>query len=205
MAESIKVNIDVFREKTAEEFTKALADPAGKLETGSACAVAAALSAALLERVAAIVAAERPEDQRAAYILKNAGILRGYMVHLIDEDVKSRGPLHKAELDGKKQEIEAARQPAVAICAEIANMMCQCLEFMDELKELCPKSALHYLGESANFAMSAVKGARLYIVDMADKSTDETYRFVIRRENEITLEKYSQVAQRVLDRAEEAI
>lgn len=205
MAEKIVIDVDVFRDKTAGDFTKALADPAGKLETGSACAVAASLSAALLTRVAAVVAGERPEDERAAYILKNAEILRGYMVHLIDEDVKSRGPLRKAKLSGKRQEIDAARQPAVAICAEIINMMGQCIDFMDELTAVCPKESAHYLGESANFALSAIRSARLYIIDMADKSSDETYRFVTRRENEITLQSCVQAAERVLAFAEASI
>ncbi len=205
MAEKIMINVDVFKDKSAGDFTQALADPEGKLETGSASAVSAALAAALLERVAAICVKEQPEEERTAYIHKNAGILRGYMVHLMDEDVRSRGPLHKAMLDGKRQEIEAARQPAVAICAEIINMMAQCLDFMDELKDVCPGDALHYLGEGARFAMAAIESARLYVVDMADKSSDETYRFVVRRENEITLAACTKTAQRVFDKAEQAV
>ena len=37
-----KLVIDIFRTKPADEFTKAIADPDGKLETGSAAADAAA-------------------------------------------------------------------------------------------------------------------------------------------------------------------
>ena len=41
-----KLVIDIFRTKTADDFTKAIADPDGKLETGSAAADPAALAAA---------------------------------------------------------------------------------------------------------------------------------------------------------------
>ena len=41
-----KLVIDIFRTKTADDFTKAIADPDGKLETGSAAADAAAIAAA---------------------------------------------------------------------------------------------------------------------------------------------------------------
>lgn len=196
-----KLVIDVFRNKTADEFTKALSDPESKLETGSASAAAASLAAALLLRAAKLTAKEQAENDRIAYIVKNSEVLRDYMVHLIDEDVKCRAPLHKAEFDGRPQEIEAARHPAVAICAEVVNMMCQCLDFAAELTELCPRDALHYLAESAHLALAAIYSARLYIVDMSDKCADETYRFVTRRENDITLEHYKAVAETVFTKA----
>ena len=54
MAEGIK--IEVYRLKNADELTKTLADPASRIETGSAAAVTAALAASLLERAAAMTA-----------------------------------------------------------------------------------------------------------------------------------------------------
>lgn len=200
-----KLVIDVFRNKTADEFTKALSDPEGKLETGSASAVSASLAAALLLRAARLTSKEQTENERIAYIVKNSEILRDYMVHLIDEDVKCRAPLHKALFDARPQEIEAARHPAVAICAEIVNMMCQCLDFAAELKELCPHHALHYLAESAHLALASINSARLFIVDMSDKCQDETYRFVTRRENDITLERCTSLAETVFAKANTVI
>ena len=139
------------------------------------------------------------------YIVRNGEILRKYMVRLIDEDVKARGPLKRALREGGAYEIEASRQPAVAICGEIINMMHQALELAQELSSVCPKSALHHLGESAELAMAAIRSARLYILDMAEKSTDETYRFVVRRENEITLEQCTALASAVSAAAEAAV
>ena len=203
MAEGIK--IEIYRQKNADEFSGLLADPEARVDTGGAAAATAALAAALLKRAAGLTARVQPEHARVAYILRNAEILRSYMVHLIDEDVKSRQPLRRAMKEGGAQEIEAARQPAVAIPAEIVNMMGQMLELTKELCPLCPADALHYLGESAELGMAAIRSARLFIVDMSDKCTDETYRYVVRRENEITLEACSACAAEIRAAAEAAI
>ena len=138
MAEGIK--IEIFRMKNAEDFTRSLADPASRMETGSGSAMTAAVAAALLGRAAAMTAEQVQGNERVDYILRNAEILRGYMVHLIDEDVKSRGPLKRAMKEGGEREIEAARQPAIAIPGEIINMMGQMLELADELRPGAPKT-----------------------------------------------------------------
>ena len=124
------------------------------------------------------------------------------MVHLIDEDVKCRGPLKRAMMEGEARNIEAARQPAVSICGEIMNMMGKLLELARELCPLCPKEARHYLAESAELAMAAARTARCYIVDMAAYSTDETYRFVTRRENELLLEQFAPLAEEIIKSVE---
>ena len=167
MAEGIK--IEIFKLKNADELTKALADPETRIDTGSAAAMNAALAMALLERAAGHTVKALPENERADYIFRNAEILRTYMVHLIDEDVKSRGPLRKALKEGDERKIEATRQPAVAIPGEVINMMNQALELGAELAGFCPKDALHYLGESAELSLSAIRAARLFILDMSDK------------------------------------
>lgn len=203
MAEGIK--IEIFKLKNADELTKSLADPESRLDTGSGAAMTAALAMSLLERAAALTVKTLPDNERADYIFRNAEILRTYMVHLIDEDVKSRGPLRKALKEGDDRKIEATRQPAVAIPSEVINMMGQALELAKELAALCPKDALHYLGESAELSMAAIRSARMFILDMSDKCSDDTYRFVIRRENEITLKACEECAAQVIAAAEAAI
>ena len=180
-----KLVIEIFKEKNADEFTKSLAAADSRMETGSAAAMTAALAMSLCARAA--VAAEQ-SDEKVAYLVRNLETLRQYMVHLIDEDVKCRGPLRRAIKEGDVRTVEAARQPAVCIDEEIINMMLQALELMPQLAELCPKDSLHYIGEAAELACAAVRAARLYILDMARYSTDDTYRFVIRRENELSLD-----------------
>ena len=203
MAEGIK--IEIFKLKNADELTKSLADPESRLDTGSGAAMTAALAVSLLERAAALSLKALPENERADYIFRNAEILRTYMVHLIDEDVKCRGPLRRALKEGDERKIEATRQPAVAIPGEIINMMNQALELSRELVPLCPKDALHYLGESAELSMAAIRSARMFIIDMSDKCSDDTYRYVIRRENEITLKACETCAAEIIKAAENAI
>ncbi len=203
MAEGIK--IEIFKLKNADELTKSLADPESRLDTGSGAAMTAALAVSLLERAAALSVKALPENERADYIFRNAEILRTYMVHLIDEDVKCRGPLRRALKEGDERKIEATRQPAVAIPGEIINMMNQALELSRELVPLCPKDALHYLGESAELSMAAIRSARMFIIDMSDKCSDDTYRYVIRRENEITLKACETCAAEIIKAAENAI
>ena len=203
MAEGIK--IEIFKLKNADELTKSLADPESRLETGSGAAMTAALAMSLLERAAAVTVKALPENERVDYIFRNAEILRTYIVHLIDEDVKSRGPLRKALKEGDERKIEATRQPAVAIPGEVINMMGQALELAKELTALCPNDVLHYLGESAELSMAAIRASRMYILDMSDKCSDDTYRYIVRRENEITLKACEECAAEVIAAAEAAI
>ena len=198
MAEmKIKINVDIFRKKNPEEFTLALADPKGKPETGSAAASVAAMASAFLLRAANVIAAEKPEDERIQYIVKNAEILRSYMVHLIDEDVKCRAPLARALKEGGAREIEASRHPACAICNEIVCMMEKCLEFAVELSDSCPRAERHHLAECGELAMAAIRSAQYYLLDVAGQSTDDTFAFVTKRENEMVLEQYGAMLDRL--------
>ena len=206
MAEKEKIIIDIFRNKTADEYTRALADPNAKVDTGSGAAWIAAVSAAFMCRAAGLAAKTVEGNERLDYIARNAEIIRGYMVQLIDEDVKCRGPLRMALRENDERRIEATRQTAVSICAEIINMMSQALELMQELTEICSAGdAMPYLAEAAVSALGAIRAARLYIVAMADKSPDDTYRYVIRRENEITLERCEELAAGISAKAEAGI
>ena len=189
-----KILVEVFKKKTAEELSQALADPDSRLETGSGSAITASLAAALLCRAAAITARKQEGNESLDYILRNGEILRSYMVHLIDEDVKSRGPLNRALKEGEPRAIEAARQPASAIPAEIVNMMGKLLELTEELCALCPGEAAHYLAESTELAVASASCARDFILDMASYCSDETYRFVTRRENELLMEQLESAA-----------
>lgn len=200
-----KLVIDIFRTKPADEFTKAIADPDGKLETGSAAADAAAIAAALICRAAKLTAKTVENNDRVDYIARNSDIIRGYMVHLIDEDVKCRGPLRMAKKEGDARKIEACRQTALSICTEIINMMSQLIDMAKELSAICPADALYYAAEGTELALAAVKITRMYIVSMASKSPDETYRYVTRRENELTLEACSAAAAEVTAKAEESL
>lgn len=193
-----KISIEIFRRKDAEDFTKALSDPESRTAVGSGAAMTAAISAAYLHRAAALCAQDKAADERLDWLLRNSETLRTYMVNLIDEDVKCRGPLRRAIKEGDARAIEAAHQPAVAIANEIVNMMTQCLDLLNELKPSASGEAKTYVTAAAEFAMAAIRASMHYSVDMSLACEDETYRFITRRENEMTLEQYSKVYESIL-------
>lgn len=203
MAEGIKIQI--YRNETADSLTKKLADPSENADIGSAAAASAALAASMLARAALQIREARGEDEKLDWYVRNTEILRSYMVKLIDEDVKCRGPLRMAKKEGDARKIEACRQTALSICTEIINMMSQLIDMAKELSAVCPAGALCYAAEGTELALTAVKITRMYIVSVAAQSPDETYRYVTRRENELTLEACSAAAAEVTAKAEESL
>lgn len=193
-----KIIIDIWKKKDAEEFTKALADPESRVEAVSAAAYTAACASAAIKRAAELAKKARGENERLEYISRNAEILRTYMVHLIDEDVKSRAPLRKAMSEGIKVNIEAAYESAACIPTEIINMMQKLMELARETCDFCDTDSLHYVGEGACLAKAAADSCCVYVLDLAGKSDDETYRFVAKRENEITFDALTEFFNEVM-------
>lgn len=200
-----KYIIEIFRKKDPDELTAALADPGGKLDVGSAAALSAADACAMALRAARVVEEERGSSERLAYILRNLDKLRSYFVYLIDEDVKGRSIMRRAVKDGDPQKIEAARQPASAISDEIICQMINVMDLIEELSDsLSPKSAV-CLGSAVELAMSSIYSARLFVLSIARESSDETYSYVVRRENEIRLDALLPKAEKLRDAVELAL
>lgn len=198
-----KFIIEIFRKKDPEELTAALADPAGKLDIGSAAALSGAESFALALRGARITAQQHGDDERLGYILRNLEKLRSYLVYLIDEDVKGRNIMKRAVKEGDPHKIDAARQPAAAISDEVICQMINLVDLVDELIAFAPKESAVYLADAVELAMSTFRSARNYAVLLANGSSDETYSFIVRRENEIRLEALRPKAEKILAWAEE--
>lgn len=192
-----KLVIEIYRKKDPEELTRLLSEPESKLDLGSAAALAAADACAMGLRAAKRTATEVSGNERLDYILRNLEKLREYMVYLIDEDVKCRSLLRRAEKKGDEREIDAARQPACCICEEIINQMGNTLNLLSELADLGKQGSM-YISAAVHMSMAAMQSAMAFVLDMSAKSSDDNYVFVTRRENEITLENYSSAAQAVL-------
>lgn len=200
MAETLK--IEIFRKKLPDELTKALSEPDSRTDIGSGAALSAAAAAAYMIRAAALTAEEKGNTEQLDYFCRNGEILRSYMIHLIDEDVKSRGPLRKAMKEGDPRNIDAARQPAAAIANEIINMMNQLLDLLSQLAEICSGEAKRFVAASADLAMGALRASMRYVLDMGAKNSDETYRYIVKRENEITLDACRQTYANILEKVE---
>ena len=193
-----KLKIQIFRNKNAEELTKDLSDPECRADTGSAAALTAALASSQLERAALQSEIVYPENEDVKYIVRNAEILRAYMVRLIDEDVKCRGPLRRAMKEGGEREVEAARQTAVCICQEIIAMSGKGFELLLKIRPLCEDDSRYLLSSAAELFMSTVKACIAYILHMGQFSTDDTYQYILRRENELTLSEYSKIYEEII-------
>lgn len=195
-----KIIIEIYKTKTADELTKLIADADSKLDTGSAAAIQAATAAALLCRAAGICQ-KTQSGERLDYIQRNAAKIREYMIYLIDEDVKARAPMKKHVADGSDERtIEASRQVAVSITNEIVNMMGNSLDLMRELSNIAVEDAKRFIAEAAVTALAAMRCAASYTGYIDGLSRDETYRFVAKRENEISLERYTAVCDEIIAR-----
>ena len=199
MAEGIKIQI--YRNETADNLTKKLSDPEEKADIGSAAAASAALAASLLARAAVRIREARGENEKLDWYVRNTEILRGYMVKLIDEDVKCRGPLRRALKEGDDRRIEAARQAAVSICLEIVNMMGQCIDLALEMTALAGGDAKAELAAGADLAYGASLAAGRYILQMSRLSPDDTYRYVMKSENDLTMRAQKEAYDRVIGAA----
>ncbi len=200
-----KFIIEIFRKKDPEELTSALADPDGKLDIGSAAALCGAEACAMALRGARIAAKEHSGEERMEYLLRNFDKLRSYMVYLIDEDVKGRNIMKRAIKEGDPQKIEAAREPAAAISDEVICQMINLVDLIEELSVFAPKESAIYLGSAVEFALSSIRSARLFAVHLARGSSDDTYSFIVRRENEIRMEALLPKTEKILAWVEEQL
>ncbi|MBQ9663990.1 MAG: cyclodeaminase/cyclohydrolase family protein [Oscillospiraceae bacterium] len=192
-----KIKIEILKNDTVDALTAKLSDPEGRPDAGSAAASSAAFAAALLERAAREAAQGPEQNEKLEWYVRNTEILRSYMVKLIDEDVKCRGPLRRAMTEGDEHRIEASRQTAVSICLEIVNMMGKTLEMAEELLPYADRTAKYHLAESADLAYGASLAAGRYVLYMSSLSSDDTYQYVMRRENELTMQEQKAVYDRV--------
>jgi len=194
-----KLVIEVFKTKNIEDFTKSISSADCRAQSGSAAAATASIAGALFVRAAARFSENSDNTGRVDYIRRNAEILRTYMVHLIDEDVKCRAPLRKALKEGDSRAVEAAYHTACEINSEIINMMNIALELMREGVAYCDLDSAHLLKQAATLALSTVDVCIEEILHICSKCTEESFIYVSRRENEITrnlcFENYTAIMQ----------
>ena len=199
-----KLTIEILKNDTVDTLTSKISTPEARPEAGSAAAASASFASALLERAAKEIARNvesGEQSEKLDWYVRNAEILRDYMVRLIDEDVKCRGPLRRVLKEGDDRRIEAARQTATSICLEIVNMMGKALEMADELLAFADRNAKFHLVECADLAYGASLAAGRYILYLSGMSCDDTYRYVMRRENELTMTAQKEIYDRLTEAA----
>ena len=81
-------------------------------------------------------------------------------------------------------------------------MMEKELELLEELAALCPSDAKHFAAESADLAYAAIRACMRVCIYWGDLSTEDTRRYVIRRETELQLQEIDPLYKRVIDKLE---
>lgn len=181
-----KLLIEIYKNKNCDELSKEVADAGSRLQTGSGISACASMAAAIACRGAVSL----PQDnERCDYLRRNFELIRKYMVELIDKDVQCRAPLRRARKEGGEREIEASLRAAVSIQEEIVCMMSNLIDLIDEACNYSCGEDKYMYQQASQLAMGVMNSARYAILSLSDLSVDDTYRFVTRRENEITIEQ----------------
>ncbi|MCR5663985.1 MAG: cyclodeaminase/cyclohydrolase family protein [Oscillospiraceae bacterium] len=198
-----KFKIEIYRKKDPDELTGILAETDGRLEVGSAAALTGAEACAFALKAARQARDAGMSGERIEFMLRNFEKQREYLVYLIDEDVKAGKIMKRAVKEGEAQKIEAARGPACAISDEVINQMTHILELLEELGGTAPAACAVSLGCAAELCLAAIRCARLFVVGVSRESSDDTYRFIVRRENEIRMQELLPKAEALLSRVEQ--
>ena len=193
-----KLVIEILKKLPFEDLSVRLADSSEKIDSGSGACITASVAASFLKRAAEKARKlETGDQERIDYICRNTEIIRNYMVHLIDEDVRCRGPLRKASETGDPDKIDACCQSACAIAFETVEMMKYLLGFCEELTVFFTDDIPHYVFEAASLAYASVETASAYINSVTRLNDDETYIFVTNREAEIFLEECGKLKKKI--------
>lgn len=189
MAEKINISdlkFETYTDKKLTAFNQMIADADNKFGIGSLAAEAAANCAALALRAVNKTASE---DKQLAAAAKDLETMRGYFVHLIDEENKAKAPLEKRlQNNGPDEEVEGGVRTACAIVDEVLYAVIKVVEVLDSVSDkLCPCTA-HIAATSLLFARTAMDTVRLELAMYSTMMNEEVYARTTRREPEIAIE-----------------
>ena len=206
MAEKINIadlKVEFFADKTVKKISQSIADPESKLGLGSLAAESAAESAALVLRAVRMTASDDAAMKKAETDLET---LRGYFIHLLDEENKAKLPLEKRlEASAAENEIEAGYRTACMIPDEVLYSTISLIDVIDGISDkLCPCTA--YLCAAAiNYAKLAMNTVRLLLAEYSTKMIEEVYAHTTRREPEIAIEGIAGKADGLIEKFEAMI
>ena len=189
MAEKINIGdlkFESYADKPLKVFSEMTANPNNELGMGSMAAEAAANAAALALRA---VSKTGSEDEAMSTAAKDLETLRGYFVHLMDEENKAKAPLEKRQKNNAPdEEIEAGVRTACAIVSEILYSAIRVVEILDSVADkLCPCTA-HIAASALLFVRTALDTARVQLAWRSTQMNEEVYARTTRREPEIAIE-----------------
>ena len=193
-----------FSDKNAKAFTEALADPKSKLGVGSVSAFSSAEAAALMLRAVRCCPSDDPAMIKADADLEK---LRGYFVHLIDEENKAKLPLEKriGKDDVPEIELEAAYKTACIIVTEVLYSTITLIEVFDGVADKLCSCCAASSAAALFLARSSMEGCRLLLAGYASEMKDEVSAHTTRREPELAIEGISDKLNALINRLEAKI
>ena len=206
MAERINISdlkFETYADKSLKTFSKMIAEPDNKFGIGSLAAEAAANCAALALRAINKTGTEDAELQAAA---KDIETMRGYFVHLIDEENKAKAPLEKRLANnGSEEEIEGGVRTACAIVDDILYAVMDVVKLLDSVSDkLCPCTA-HTAAAAVFFARTAMDTVRVQLAMYSGMMNEAVYARTTRREPEIAIEGFAPTMDALLKKLEAMI
>ena len=189
--------IDRFADKSLTEFTRETASAEGKPGGGSVLALCGACAASLGLMVSNLTVGKEKYKQYEDDIrscAKELEILRTYLVHLVDEDIKAFAPLAKyAPMDKSDPSVtehyQASLRLACAIPTEVMYKMTECAGVLAELAEKGCLGAVSDAGVALQLCKAVMEGARFTCLANVKYFDDDVYAMTVRREFEIVFQE----------------
>ena len=203
MAEKINIadlKVDCFADKTVKRYTEAIADADSKLRLGSIAAVTAAEAAAMAMKAIRLTASGDEAMKKAEADLET---LRGYFVHIIDEENKARKPLEKRiDENASQKELEGGYLTACMMIDEVLYSSIQMMEVLDKIADkICPCAAI-YCAAAVRYARTAMDAVRLMHRMYGARIKEDVCAHTVSREPEIAIEGNTELAEKLIAKFE---
>ena len=206
MAEKINIadlKVDCFADKTVKRYTEAIADADSKLRLGSIAAVTAAEAAAMAMKAIRLTASGDEAMKKAEADLET---LRGYFVHIIDEENKARKPLEKRiDENASEKELEGGYLTACMMIDEVLYSSIQMMELLDRIADKIAPTAAVYAAAAVRYARTAMDSVRLVHAVYGARIVDEVSSHTVIREPEIAMDGNAEFADTLMKKFESVI
>ena len=194
---TVSIKLQRLGDKTLTEYVEAVADPAGKPENGSVCALVAALAASL----GALGAASAEEGKLAPEVAQELDAMSKYMLKQVEEMVRSRAPLLKRlSEESAPEELESAARVACGIPNEIVYIMCRLIEVLDPVADACSDEMVYNVLGAVHLALGVIAAMRGEIKAVSKHMMEFSFRYTVNREAELNVQEHQELIDKLIEK-----
>jgi len=202
-----------FIEQSCQSFTDVLASKEAVPGGGGASALVGAIGIALCSMVGNLTIGRKKYaavEADVKQMLHKGEVLRKELLTLVDEDARAFEPLSKAYAIPKDApEREAVMNDALEkACAAPLKMMNCCAEALDLLSEMLEKGSVMLLSDvgcGAAFCKAALVAASMNVFINTGSLADKVKSGAMEKEADELVEKYSEIADHIINQVENRI